>query len=77
MGFEKQYDPPEPVTQPACIHLRSKQMYVTGNIDPEHPDEAGGQYHWCNMTQHVIGPDNIDVDRPKCIPGRGCYCETH
>jgi len=77
MAFEKHYDVPPRVTEPPCIHLRSKAMYVTGNPDPDHPDEAGSKYCWCNLTQHVIGPDNGDVDRPKCIPGRDCYRATY
>ncbi len=77
MAFEKKYDEPEPITLPACIHLRSKEMYVTGQIDPEHPDEAGEHYCWCNLTQHVLGPDHSAVDRRLCVAGRPCYRETH
>jgi hypothetical protein len=78
MAFEKYYDAQLPVTQPPCIHLRSKAMYVTGELrNPDHPDEAGAQYCWCNVTQHVIGPDQSQVDRPSCVPGRDCYKETH
>ena len=78
MPFEKYYDQSEPVTEPACIHLRSKAMYVTGDLrNPEHPDEAGSQYCWCNLTQHIFGPDKEEVDRPTCTPGRGCFRATH
>lgn len=78
MAFEKHYDQQLPVTTPPCIHMRSKAMYVTGSIDaPDHPDEEGSHYCWCNRTQHVIGPDQNDVDRPLCIPGRECYQETY
>lgn len=78
MPFEKYYDEKRPVREAACIHLRSKAMYVLGEIkNPDHPDEASGQYCWCNMTQHVIGPDQLHVDRHTCINGRGCYRETH
>ena len=77
MAFEKYYNAPERVTAPACVHLRSKAMYVTGNSDPEHPDEAGGRYCWCNQTQNVLGPDNAHVDRPACIAGRACYRATY
>lgn len=77
MPFEKYHDEQLPVTQPACIHLRSKAMYVTGSLrDYDHPDEAGSQYCWCNMTQHVLGPDEASVDRRSCITGRGCYSDT-
>ena len=78
MPFEKHYDKPLPITTPPCVHMRSKAMYVTGSVTaPDHPDEEGSQYCWCNMTQHTIGPDQEDVDRPRCIPGRPCYQETY
>jgi hypothetical protein len=73
MPFEKSYDRPEAITEPACIHLRSKAMYVTGDFNPKHPDEAGSHYCWCKRNQHVIGPDNLAVNRAECIPGRSCY----
>ena len=58
MAFEKYYDEPELVTLPPCVHLRSKAMFTTGQlINPDHPDESGSHYCWCNMTQHIIGPD--------------------
>jgi hypothetical protein len=78
MPFEKYYDVQQPVTEPACIHLRSKAMYVTGDLrNPDHPDEVGSQYCWCNMTQHVIGPDQQEVGRPLCISGRQCFRDTY
>jgi len=73
MTFEKHYDVPETITEPACVLLRSKRIYVTGQPDPDHPDEAGGSYCWCNRTQHVLGPDDQSVAREHCIPGRDCY----
>ena len=78
MPFEKHYDAQPPATEPACIHLRSKAMYVTGDLrNPDHPDEAGSQYCWCNISQHMIGPDQLTVSRYECVPGRTCYRETH
>ena len=78
MPFEKHYDQLPTVNEPACIHLRSKAMYVTGSLrNPNHPDEAGSQYCWCNLTQHIVGPDQQHVDRRQCIPGRQCYCSTY
>ncbi len=78
MAFKKYYDEQRPVTELACIHLRSKAIYVTGEIrTPEHPDEEGNQYCWCNKTQHILGPDQKDVERACCIPGRGCFCESY
>lgn len=77
MAFEKYYDAQLPVTVPACIHLRTKSMYVSGSLkNPDHPDEAGSQHCWCNMTQHVIGPDSSQVSRPACIEGRECYRDS-
>jgi hypothetical protein len=78
MPFEQYYDSQLPVAEPACIHLRSKAMYVTGELrNPAHPDEVGSQHCWCNITQHVIGPDESQVDRRSCIAGRECYRDTH
>lgn len=78
MPFEKHYDVAEPVTTPPCIHLRSKGMYVSGDRGgPRNPEEAGQEFCWCNLTQHILGPDNVDVDRPNCIPGRDCYKATY
>jgi len=59
------------------MHLRSKAIYVTGNPDPNDPhDEGSHQYNcWCNLTQHVLGPDEALVSRYDCIMGRGC-CQT-
>lgn len=73
MAFEKHYDLPKPVEHPPCVHLRSKAMYVTGELLPNHTDEDGSHYCWCNMTQHVIGPDQQDVDQRQCSPERSCY----
>ena len=78
MAFEKNYNESLPIATKQCIHMRSKAMYVTGSIyAPDHPDEAGSHHCWCNLTQHVVGPDKSEVDRPLCVPGRTCYVETH
>jgi len=78
MPFEKYYDAQKPSTEPACIYLRSKSMYVTGQLkNPEHPDESNHQHCWCNITQHVMGPDQLLVGRQECTPGRGCFKETY
>ncbi|MDP6466912.1 MAG: hypothetical protein QF918_04205, partial [Pirellulaceae bacterium] len=51
---------------------------LSGDLkNPEHPDELGSQDCWCNMTQHVKGPDQADVDRCACTPGRECYRDTY
>lgn len=77
MAFQKNYDAAEPVTAPACVHLRSKAMYVAGDLrNYEHPDEAGGaDACWCNLTQHIMGPDDKDVNRRECIAKRTCFVE--
>ena len=62
--------------EPACVHLRSKAMCVTGDMDPSEIDEACDNHCWCNKTQHIFGPDEVAVGRSECTPGRGCYCET-
>lgn len=73
MSHQRYIDPKAAVEHPPCLHLRSKEMYVTGQMDPVHPDEANEHYCWCNLTQHVLGPDSVAVDRAECEPGRGCY----
>ena len=77
MPFEKTYDKLEIVRKPACIHLRSKGMYVTGDIDSSHPDESGNHHCWCNLTQHVLGPDRSEVERQRCVVGRDCFRNTY
>jgi hypothetical protein len=57
---------------PACQHLRSKGMYVTGLMDPYEDGHSDG-YCWCNQTAGQYGPDDQYVDRTTCKPGRTCY----
>ena len=53
------------------MHLRSNVIYMLGQLkSPDHPDEVNSQYCWCNVTQHVIGPDQEHVIRVACIPPR-------
>lgn len=78
MPFQKSYDPPAPGPGPGCIHLRSKSMYVSGNIrTPETPAEVGSHACWCNMTQHVIGPDQQSVSPRGCRAGRLCFRDSY
>jgi hypothetical protein len=78
MPFVKNYDQSESVRGPVCIHLRSKAIYVTGDLkNPEHPDEEGSHHAWCNMTQNVKGPDREDCDSCRCTSGRQCYQESY
>lgn len=77
MPFTKYYDHEPPASGPACIHLRSKSMFVSGEIkNPEHPSESGANPCWCNVTQHVLGPDQTFVGRSECTSGRMCFRET-
>ncbi len=78
MAYSRPINPTEPVTWPVCVHLRSKAIYVTGQLDPIQPDEAGAHQHtcWCNLTQRPFGPDEGHVDRHLCLPGRSCYRDT-
>jgi hypothetical protein len=80
MAYQRSYDDElKVVNQPACVFLRSKGMYVTGDVNPSHFDEADShlQSCWCNLTQHVIGPDRLDVHRSRCIPGRECFRDSY
>lgn len=77
MPYQREFDQPMKTTmeQPPCAHLRSKAMYVTGELDPSHLDEVDSHDHncWCNASQHTIGPDDGVVERETCIAGRTCY----
>ena len=81
MSFVKSYDELGPSRRhPICIHLRSKGMFVTGEIkNLDDPDEAGAssQHVWCNLTQNVQGPDRGDCHGYRCIPGRECYRDSY
>lgn len=77
MAFQKSSEELLPIAS-QCIHLRSKSMYVSGKLrEIEDMNEAASEHCWCNLTQHVVGPDQQSVDRPSCVPGRGCYRETY
>jgi hypothetical protein len=76
MPYEQSFDPLPTVDQPACIHLRSKAVYVTGELDPSDPTEMSARHYWCNQTQHVMGPDDLAVTRHACVSARSCYCNS-
>ena len=64
---------PTPAATPtACLHLRSKGMCVTGELDPTSIGHSD-QNCWCNQTQGALGPDDQFVNRKNCIAGRLCY----
>lgn len=74
MQSNKPINDPQVAGQPACRHLRSKGMYVTGKLNPAVEDgEVGDGNCWCNKTQNVLGPDDALVGRPLCVSGRSCY----
>ena len=77
MPFKRYTDEAKPIREPACIHLRSKALFITGEVqNPAHPDDSGS-HCWCNLTQHIIGPDQSAVDRTSCIPGRHCFRDIY
>lgn len=77
MAFHKEFDAElddAASAGPACMHLRSKGMYVTGRVDPSEDHEGMGDGHcWCNLTQRAIGPDDDLVSRRGCRRGRRCF----
>ena len=75
MGYQRNFDEKSTDRLPPCMNLRSKAIYVTGDPDPQSPEEEGSTRFncWCNSTQHVIGPDEELVDRHACVAGRECF----
>ena len=75
MGYQRSFNDKNVQPLPPCMNLRSKAIYVTGNPDPQSPEEEGSTRFncWCNKTQHVIGPDQVLVDRHACVDGRDCF----
>ena len=75
MGYQRSFDQKNVQPLPPCMNLRSKAIYVTGNPDPQTPQEEGSTRFncWCNKTQHVLGPDREIVDRHACTDGRDCF----
>ena len=41
MSYTRSFDEQETVAKPPCMYLRSKAIYVTGNPDPQSPEELG------------------------------------
>jgi hypothetical protein len=73
MPFQKSIPAREPVTAPACIHIRNKAMCVTGERSALDRDDGSSGPCWCTITQHILGPDRQSVERASCVPGRDCY----
>ncbi len=66
--------------QRLCRHLRSKGMYVYGDIDPslgatelENGSAEYDGYFWCLRTMSCLGPDKQPIGRSECGPDRDCY----
>ncbi len=74
MAYTRSLDETAEPLQPICRHLRSKAIYVAGQMEPPAEMEQTGSGHcWCSMTQHVFGPDNLLVERRGCDSARTCY----
>jgi hypothetical protein len=74
MAYERSFDEPNGPLPVVCRHLRSKAIYVSGQMEPPAEIEKLGSGHcWCNWTQHILGPDDQLVDRGGCNSGRTCY----
>ncbi|MGD9720636.1 MAG: hypothetical protein AB7O59_16465 [Pirellulales bacterium] len=74
MPYSRSFDELAGPLQPVCRHLRSKAIYVAGQMEPSaEMVEMGSGNCWCNNTQHVLGPDSNLVDRRECNANRTCY----
>lgn len=74
MAYSRSFDEEEGPLQIVCRHLRSKAIYVAGQMEPGLEQETMGSGHcWCNHTQHVLGPDDQFVERRGCNSARPCY----
>ena len=77
MPYTRTFDEEHGPLQPVCRHMRSKAIYVAGQMEPPAEIQALGSGHcWCSHTQHVLGPDDRNVDRRECNSGRTCYEPT-
>lgn len=74
MPYQRTYDrDTTPSSGPMCQHLRSKAMYVAGEMQPDELQTSSSGHCWCNQTQNVFGPDSQLVGRTVCSSGRTCY----
>lgn len=74
MPYSRTFDEETGPLQPVCRHLRSKAIYVSGQLEPPPDLESTGSGHcWCNHTLHILGPDNELVERRGCNSNRACY----
>ncbi|MEX0675710.1 MAG: hypothetical protein WD063_01460 [Pirellulales bacterium] len=74
MPYSRTFDEPTGPLQPVCRHLRSKAIYMAGQMEPPpEMEETGSGHCWCNQTLHILGPDSAVVDRRSCNSNRTCY----
>jgi hypothetical protein len=74
MPYERTFDEPSEPLQPICRHLRSKAIFVAGQMEPPADlEQTGSGNCWCNLTQHFQGPDDQMVTRRECNSSRTCY----
>ncbi len=74
MPYERSFDESGDPLQVVCRHLRSKAIFVAGQMEPPADMQQSGSGHcWCNHTQNVFGPDNEVVTRRACDSARACY----
>jgi hypothetical protein len=74
MPYTRTFDEQSGPLAPVCRHLRSKAVYVAGQLEPSpEMDTIGSGHCWCNQTSHILGPDNELVDRRSCNANRPCY----
>ncbi len=77
MPYSRSFDELNGPMQPICRHLRSKAMYVSGQLEPTaEMEEMGSGHCWCNHTQQLFGPDSRIADRRDCNSNRPCYEAT-
>lgn len=74
MPYTRTFDEAAGPLLPICRHMRSKAIYVAGQMEPPAEiQEMGSGHCWCNHTLHILGPDNEMVDRRGCNSNRPCY----
>jgi len=59
-------------TTERCRCLRSKEMFIIVEPDPNLPPMGSGIF-WCMHTQNCLGPDGQAAGPESCNSGRSCY----
>ena len=59
----------------ACVHLRTKGMFVTGydGPPPEMPFPPDTAVFWCNLSGWAMGPDGLPANPDRCAGARACF----